>query len=107
MTFACCGIALHKNAFFLVSDRADKKDQKKKNIFQKPLDKSRGNCYNVNVVTTNAAIAQSVEHVIGNDEVIGPNPISSSKTKQPADRRAVLFWNFCLPQAPFNIFRCK
>ena len=30
---------------------------------------------------TNAAIAQSVEHVIGNDEVIGPNPISSSKVK--------------------------
>ena len=26
-----------------------------------------------------AAIAQSVEHVIGNDEVMGPNPISSSK----------------------------
>ena len=29
----------------------------------------------------NAAIAQSVEHVIGNDEVIGPNPISSSIRK--------------------------
>ena len=28
-----------------------------------------------------AAIAQSVEHVIGNDEVIGPNPISSSINK--------------------------
>ena len=26
-------------------------------------------------------MAQSVEHVIGNDEVIGPNPISSSITK--------------------------
>ncbi len=30
-----------------------------------------------------AAIAQSVEHVIGNDEVIGPNPISSSIKKTP------------------------
>ena len=29
-----------------------------------------------------AAIAQSVEHVIGNDEVMGPNPISSSNRKR-------------------------
>ena len=34
----------------------------------------------------NAAIAQSVEHVIGNDEVIGPNPISSSKAKGSPNR---------------------
>ena len=31
-----------------------------------------------------AAIAQSVEHVIGNDEVIGPNPIISSINKAAA-----------------------
>lgn len=30
-------------------------------------------------VGRNAGIAQLVEHVIGNDEVMGPNPISSSK----------------------------
>ena len=36
--------------------------------------------------TKYAAIAQSVEHVIGNDEVIGPNPISSSKVKGSPNR---------------------
>ena len=38
-----------------------------------------------------AAIAQSVEHVIGNDEVIGPNPISSSINKPLPNRVAALF----------------
>ena len=38
-----------------------------------------------------AGIAQSVEHVIGNDEVIGPNPIISSINKPLANRRGALF----------------
>ncbi len=41
---------------------------------------------------SNAAIAQSVEHVIGNDEVIGPNPISSSIKKHHPQTGVVLFY---------------
>ena len=55
-------------------------------IFQKALDKARFFCYNNTVAWKSAAIAQSVEHVIGNDEVIGPNPISSSKVKGSPNR---------------------
>ena len=38
-----------------------------------------------------AAIAQQVEHVIGNDEVMGPNPISSSKKKKRTSCPLFLF----------------
>ena len=60
-------------------------------IFQKALDKARFFCYNNTVAWKSAAIAQSVEHVIGNDEVIGPNPISSSINKPLPNRVAALF----------------
>ena len=62
-----------------------------------------------------AAIAQSVEHVIGNDEVIGPNPISSSiKRHRPIGRcffaykkigkRNSLADFYCVQSLPFTIF---
>ena len=46
-------------------------------FFQKPIDKSLLVCYNIRV----AGMAQSVEHVIGNDEVISSILITSSKQK--------------------------
>ena len=44
-------------------------------------------CYNIKVVNRrhNAGMAQSVEHVIGNDEVISSNLISSSRKKRIAN----------------------
>ena len=63
-------------------------------IFQKALDNRYEFWYNTDVAAdavANAAIAQSVEHVIGNDEVIGPNPISSSINKPLPNRVAALF----------------
>ena len=38
-------------------------------------------------------MAQSVEHVIGNDEVISSILITSSKTKKQVNRPAFLFYN--------------
>ena len=80
--------------------RTKKQNSGRRNIFKKylpkPLDKQGAFCYNIKRRRTSAfdaAIAQSVEHVIGNDEVIGPNPISSSITKHPANRRGVLLWS--------------
>ena len=50
---------------------------------KKGIDKSKMMWYNVQVVRkTNAGMAQSVEHVIGNDEVISSILITSSKTKK-------------------------
>ncbi len=46
-------------------------------FFEKAIDKIRRICYNVKV--SNAGMAQSVEHVIGNDEVISSILITSSK----------------------------
>ena len=47
---------------------------------KKGIDKSKLMWYNVQVVRkTNAGMAQSVEHVIGNDEVISSILITSSK----------------------------
>ena len=47
---------------------------------KKGIDKSKMMWYNVQVVRkTNAGMAQSVEHVIGNDEVISSILITSSK----------------------------
>ena len=45
----------------------------------------------------NAAIAQSVEHVIGNDEVIGPNPISSSINKDGVQSGSVFVYGISFP----------
>ena len=69
--------------------RLTKKEEIKilQKYFQKPLDKPSSFCYNDKVAAPrclDAAIAQSVEHVIGNDEVIGPNPIISSINKAVA-----------------------
>ena len=64
--------------------RRDKKRHFKflQKYFQKPLDKHTSFCYNNKVAAPrclDAAIAQSVEHVIGNDEVISSILITSSK----------------------------
>ena len=59
--------------------RKNKKKIKKKNIFQKGLDKRVLIWYNNKVA--GAGMAQSVEHVIGNDEVISSILITSSKKK--------------------------
>lgn len=45
---------------------------------QKTIDKQDEICYNDKVVRKNAGMAQSVEHVIGNDEVISSILITSS-----------------------------
>ena len=70
--------------------RKNKKKIKKKNIFQKGLDKRVLIWYNNKVA--GAGMAQSVEHVIGNDEVISSILITSSKNKQP-DRVAYFLSN--------------
>ena len=62
---------------------------------QKTIDKQDEICYNDKVVRKNAGMAQSVEHVIGNDEVIGPNPISSSSKRAVAMATALLLYFFC------------
>ena len=50
-------------------------------FFKKTIDKTKALWYNVQVVRkTNAGMAQSVEHVIGNDEVISSILITSSKS---------------------------
>ena len=48
---------------------------------KKGIDKSKRICYTIKVVSGrhNAGMAQSVEHVIGNDEVISSILITSSK----------------------------
>ena len=46
--------------------------------FGKSLDKIRELCYNMQVAVKRADIAQSVEHLIGNEEVISSNLIISS-----------------------------
>ncbi len=56
--------------------------------FQKGIDKHAFICYNIKVA--NAGMAQSVEHVIGNDEVISSILITSSKNPNPFD------WDFLL-----------
>ena len=43
-----------------------------------------------------ADIAQSVEHVIGNDEVMGPNPIISSKRHSERSAFSVFRGNYLL-----------
>ena len=59
--------------------------EKRKNIFKKGIDKAGRVWYNVQVVRkANAGMAQSVEHVIGNDEVISSILITSSKKKSRA-----------------------
>ena len=49
-----------------------------KKYFEKRLDKVKRICYNIKV-KGDAGMAQSVEHVIGNDEVISSILITSSK----------------------------
>ena len=70
------------------------KDVKKnKKIFKKGIDKLEKLWYNRQVVKRTdevADIAQSVEHVIGNDEVISSNLIISSKNPTQ------MSWVFCV-----------
>ena len=49
-------------------------------FFSKPLDKMKKLCYNREVGGFRAGMAQLVEHVIGNDEVISSTLIASSRT---------------------------
>ena len=49
-------------------------------FFSKPLDKMKKLCYNSEVGGFHAGMAQLVEHVIGNDEVISSTLIASSRT---------------------------
>ena len=85
-----------------INRRAEKKYVKKrKNIFKKGIDKAGRVWYNVQVVRkTNAGMAQSVEHVIGNDEVISSILITSSKKKS----RASGFFFFVLFTLLFSLF---
>ena len=69
--------------------RKNKKKIKKKNIFQKGLDKRVLIWYNNKVA--GAGMAQSVEHVIGNDEVISSILITSSK-KQATQKGCLFFY---------------
>ena len=52
--------------------------EKNRPNFKKGIDTALTICYNIQVVS--AGMAQSVEHVIGNDEVISSILITSSKT---------------------------
>ena len=72
--------------------RKIKKIKKIRTFFQKRLDKCVLMWYNIKVVGTKATwwhdadIAQLVEHVIGNDEVISSNLIISSKNPRQMPR---------------------
>ena len=48
------------------------------NLFSKHLDKIKKN----DILLKYAAMAQQVEHVLGKDEVTGPNPVSSSRKRR-------------------------
>ena len=64
-------IFYHKSAAVSIrSGKPGKNDGKIKN----PVDNSPRVCYNMSV---DADVAQSVAHVIGNDEVTGSNPVIS------------------------------
>ena len=52
-------------------------------FFQKNVDKSQTPCYNI---IRFAAMAQSVEHIIGNDEVTSSILVSSSKKSRVQQR---------------------
>ncbi len=47
--------------------------------------------YNVFAIVYCAAMAQSVERILGKDEVTGSIPVSSSKTKSVHKRERILF----------------
>ena len=54
---------------------------------KKGIDKSKRICYTIKVVSErHAGMAQSVEHVIGNDEVISSILITSSKSPLQSQR---------------------
>ena len=46
----------------------------------------------------NAAMAQLVEHILGKDEVPGPNPGSSSRQPQRSPSGALVFYKACAPR---------
>ena len=58
---------------------------------EKMLDKMPYPLYNLKAVK-NAAIAQSVERILGKDEVASSNLASSSKIKDLSNRIGLLFW---------------
>ena len=43
-----------------------------------PVAKATGLCYNMSCVAKHADVAQSVERILGKDEVTGSNPVISS-----------------------------
>ena len=69
--------------------------EKIKNIFEKALDKMTKVCYNIKVLR-DAGMAQSVEHVIGNDEVISSILITSSRKKRICKADALFSTKFAL-----------
>ena len=71
---------------------------------QKTLDKQDEICYNDKVVRKNAGMAQSVEHVIGNDEVISSILITSSK-KSFKISVEIFEWLFCFLADPCRAWR--
>ena len=71
---------------------------------QKTIDKQDEICYNDKVVRKNAGMAQSVEHVIGNDEVISSILITSSK-KSFKISVEIFEWLFCFHADPCRAWR--
>ena len=61
-------------------------------FFAIALDNPGKICYNHTVAESNAAVAQSVEHILGKDEVISSILISSSKRR--VLRQVRPFWFF-------------
>ena len=65
--------------------------QRKNNFFTKCIDKNHSFCYNIKcsaeIFANDAAMAQLVEHILGKDEVPGPNPGSSSRQPRCSKER--------------------
>ena len=58
---------------------------------KKALDKEESICYNYKVASKYAGMAQSVEHVIGNDEVISSILITSSRKKHICEQMCFFY----------------
>ena len=87
-------LCLPKNA------RKKRKTEKTKIFFKKGL--TNAFCFGIITKSRDAGMAQSVEHVIGNDEVISSILITSSKVK---DRRTYVLRSFWLYFTEHYFFR--
>ena len=67
------------------------------NIFEKMLDNCHPLRYNDQAVSENAAIAQSVERILGKDEVASSNLASSSIKHRPAHLSGSFFYSDATP----------